>query len=260
MDLREIPSGELVRHPWEVARARFFAELIARHGPAGVPVEALDVGAGDGYAGGILVRHLPGGSSVVCYDEYYDRDFLAAAKQSASAELTFTAERPNRRFDLLLALDVLEHVEDDASLLAGLVDDLVRPGGIVLLSVPAWPGLFTGHDVVLGHHRRYLPSELDGLARGAGLAPLSRGGLFHSLLLPRALSRARDLLGGKGAQPAAHPAGAPVETAVGSWPDRPLLTRLVNRWLTLDNRVSAWLSRSGVHLPGLSTWWLGRKP
>ncbi len=260
MDLREIPSGRLVRHPWEVARARFFAELVARHIATHAPVEAVDVGAGDGYASGILLQHLPASSSVLCYDAHYDTDFLEAAGRPATAEQTFTAQRPSRRFDLLLALDVLEHVKDDAQLLADLVDDLVRPGGTVLLSVPAWPGLYTRHDVVLGHHRRYRPSELDGLALGAGLSPLRRGGLFHSLLLPRALSRARELLRGRATTPLAHPAVGPADTAVGNWPDRPLLTRLVSGWLALDNRVSGWLSHSEIYLPGLSTWWMGRKP
>jgi len=258
MDLRELPSGKLTRHPWEVARARFFADLLVRHATA--PVEVLDVGAGDGYASGILLRQLPEGSSAVCYDPNYEEDFLHRARENGSPGLTFTAERPDRRFDLLLALDVLEHVEDDDRFLRTLVEGLVRPGGTVLLSVPAWPALFTRHDVMLGHHRRYRPSQLERLAREAGLEQLSRGGLFHSLLLPRALTRALELLRSSPRHPPGQAAVGRADTATGRWKDRPRVSRLVSGWLAWDNRVSGWLAQSGVCLPGLSTWWLGRRP
>jgi len=52
--------------------------------------------------------------------------------RQAAPELSFTNQRPDRAFDLVLLLDVLEHVADDCDLLADVVRDLVRPGGFLV--------------------------------------------------------------------------------------------------------------------------------
>ncbi len=64
--------------------------------------------------------------------------------------------------DLFLVMDVLEHVEHDRSLLAGLVASS-RPGSHFLITVPAGRHLWTGHDVAFGHYRRYEPDALRAL-------------------------------------------------------------------------------------------------
>jgi SAM-dependent methyltransferase len=58
------------------------------------------------------------------------------------------------RFDLILMLDVLEHFEDDVAVLAG-VRPLLKPGGALLVCVPAFQSLFSEHDAALQHVRRY---------------------------------------------------------------------------------------------------------
>jgi len=62
-------------------------------------------------------------------------------------------------FDVVCAFEVLEHIEDDASALHDW-RRFVRPGGHLLLSVPAWQDMFGGSDVLAGHYRRYSPDEL----------------------------------------------------------------------------------------------------
>ena len=61
--------------------------------------------------------------------------------------------------DLLLSMEVLEHIEDDRSALANWYD-LIRPGGHLLLSVPAHQRLFSAEDEMAGHFRRYEKQEL----------------------------------------------------------------------------------------------------
>jgi SAM-dependent methyltransferase len=61
--------------------------------------------------------------------------------------------------DAVLALDVIEHLDDDRAALNRL-GNMVRPGGLVIVSVPALPELWSGHDEVQGHRRRYLPATL----------------------------------------------------------------------------------------------------
>ena len=65
-------------------------------------------------------------------------------------------------FDCAVATDVLEHIADDRTAFRRLVE-LVRPGGLVLLTVPAGRWLFGHHDEMLGHFRRYSPAELRAL-------------------------------------------------------------------------------------------------
>ncbi len=74
----------------------------------------------------------------------------------------------NAAFDAVLALDVIEHLDDDAAALATL-GRLVRPGGTLVVSVPALPELYSEFDRVQGHRRRYLPEGLRAAFDGAGL-------------------------------------------------------------------------------------------
>ena len=84
--------------------------------------------------------------------------------------------------DAVVALDVLEHLEDDA---AGLRDTarLVRPGGLLLVTVPAFESLWGSHDVVSHHRRRYTRAGLLDVFARAGLAR-PRVTYFNSLLFP----------------------------------------------------------------------------
>jgi SAM-dependent methyltransferase len=72
------------------------------------------------------------------------------------------------RFDLVCALDIIEHVDDDVSALAELVR-VARPGATMLISVPLHPELWNGFDDFVGHRRRYRPEALDALLERQGL-------------------------------------------------------------------------------------------
>jgi SAM-dependent methyltransferase len=70
--------------------------------------------------------------------------------------------------DLLVAFDVLEHIESDASAAAEIFR-VLRPGGTALIAVPCDMRLWSDHDVISGHHRRYARPGLAALIEGAGL-------------------------------------------------------------------------------------------
>jgi 2-polyprenyl-3-methyl-5-hydroxy-6-metoxy-1,4-benzoquinol methylase len=72
-----------------------------------------------------------------------------------------------RAVDSIVCLDVLEHIEDDRRLLASF-HDIVRPGGVLFVKVPAVPWLYGSIDIASDHHRRYSRRELVGKAREAG--------------------------------------------------------------------------------------------
>ena len=120
MDLRE--RGDAIRrHPWETERARFFRSLIARY--AGRPRRVLDVGAGDGWFAGELGRDVAAAADIVCWDINYRSADLAADLPPGVAR---TAAEPAGTFDLVLLLDVIEHVE-------------TTPASSTGRSSPTWP-------------------------------------------------------------------------------------------------------------------------
>jgi len=85
-------------------------------------------------------------------------------------------------FDAVLALDVLEHLDNDA---AGLYQaaQMVKPGGLLLITVPALPSLWGGQDVISHHRRRYTKATLLRTFERAGL-PSPRVSYFNTLLFP----------------------------------------------------------------------------
>jgi SAM-dependent methyltransferase len=72
-----------------------------------------------------------------------------------------------RSFDSVVLVNVLEHIEDDAAALRDILTGL-RPGGTVVLFVPAFQALYSEFDRLVGHYRRYRKGELAALVRGAG--------------------------------------------------------------------------------------------
>ena len=255
MDLHELPDQPFSRHPWEIARAHFFRALLASRGGGDLPRRILDVGAGDGYLASELLATMPAGTEVVCFDTNYTDAQLA---KPGKAGLSFTRERPAGPFDLILLLDVIEHVTDDRGLLAEASGALAE-GGHVLVSVPAWGALYTKHDLFLGHHRRYRPAQLRAVVDAAGLRLEAGGGLFHSLLLVRAAQKLAELGRGVWTGPVLEELGSGDEAGVGRWKGGAGLTRAIGALLALDNQLSVLTASIGFHLPGLSIWALCRK-
>ena len=102
----------------------------------------------------------------------------------------------DRHYDLVGAFDVIEHIEDDRAALESIATKL-KPGGKFIMTVPAHQWMWTAHDVVNHHKRRYSKRSLRGLIEGSPLK-LERIGYFNSLLFPLAVAeRASSKLRGK---------------------------------------------------------------
>jgi SAM-dependent methyltransferase len=84
--------------------------------------------------------------------------------------------------DCVVALDFIEHVDDDLALLREF-RRVLRPGGAVVASVPAYPSLWSPHDEFLHHKRRYRTGELEARLVEAGFELEERHG-FNFVLLP----------------------------------------------------------------------------
>jgi SAM-dependent methyltransferase len=237
MDLSERRGGQGRRHPWETERARFFAREARKL--AGGPARVLDVGSGDGFFAEKLAEALGPGTEVACVDEAYAPPDL---QEPLPDGVTRHQEVPDVVADGLVLLDVLEHVEDDAGLLRDLLRH-VRSGGWALVSVPAWPALFSTHDVRLRHYRRYRPSDGRRLLEGAGLRIVASGGLFSTLLPLRVAHKA---LQERGVIGELHD--------LGRWQRGRLGTAATAAVLRADTALGGRAARWGLPIPG-TTWW-----
>ncbi len=113
-----------------------------------------------------------------------------------AGDLPFRADT----FDAVIALDLLEHVENDAEILRE-IERVVRPGGLVLLSVPAFRFLWSRHDEALHHVRRYRAAEIGARMRDAGFRILKISYAMFLLFLPIALYRLGERAFGSGNEP-----------------------------------------------------------
>jgi SAM-dependent methyltransferase len=259
LDLIEAKALTHNRHPWEHARAAFFDRQVLRVFGREMPCRVLDVGCGDGWFGRQLLGRLPAGSELVGWDIALDDERLEIFSADLPDGMSLTRAEPPGDFDLILCMDVIEHVPDDLALLSDLSGRFLRPGGHLLVTVPAWQGLFSKHDLALRHYRRYSPKAGVAVVRAAGLEVVRKGGLFHGLAAVRRLQVARW---GR-AEPLDDPATYPeAEEAVGlgAWNAPAPVTAVVSMALRAEGWLSAASSATGVELPGLSWWVLCRKP
>jgi hypothetical protein len=148
-------------------------------------------------------------------------------------------------------MDVLEHVREDRRFLAEIVDRYLEKGGHLIVTVPAFPFLYSRHDAFLTHYRRYGRKQLVRLVRDANLFCVRSGYLFLSLLPIRFAEVLRERITDREGE---------VNLGVGGWTYGKLLTLAVVAILRCENRLSLFLNSLGVRIPGLTVWAVCKKP
>ncbi|MEB0047306.1 MULTISPECIES: class I SAM-dependent methyltransferase [unclassified Pseudomonas] len=144
-----------------------------------IPIKKiLDVGAGSGFFTHNLLTQTAA-TEAWCVDISYDADSDAS---TAGKPVHFRREMSAVDADLVLSMDVLEHVDDDVGLLKAYVDK-VPSGSRFLMTVPAFQFLWSEHDDFLEHRRRYTLPQLEAVARKAGLT-VKRGVYYFGLVFP----------------------------------------------------------------------------
>lgn len=184
-------------HWWFVGRRRIIRALIERFRPKPGRLAILEVGCGTGSNIALLQEF---GTVEAIEPDDHARAF-SEQRTDIAIKGGYLPNVPleDGRYDLIVLLDVLEHIPDDHGALVALRSKLA-PGGRLLLTVPGIPALWSGHDVAHHHQRRYTAKTLEAVVKQAGFRTIHRGA-FNSLLLPlivgvRALNKLRRHEGG----------------------------------------------------------------
>jgi SAM-dependent methyltransferase len=168
-------------HWWYRARREILADFLTREGRLPKAAKILEIGCGTGHNLPMLAR----------FGDVDAIEIDAAAREVASARLGKAVGDaplpelpgvPRGHYDLIAVLDVVEHIADDVAALAAMRECLA-PGGKILIAVPAHPWMWSAHDVVNHHHRRYTKATLSAAITRAGLRPRKLG-YFNSILFP----------------------------------------------------------------------------
>jgi SAM-dependent methyltransferase len=169
------------RHWWFIGRRRIVLAVLSvslTSTPEGRTRRILDLGCGTGTMLTYLRRF--GNAEGVDADEQAVGFCHARGEDRVQLLESKTLPFPDDSFDLLTALDVLEHIEDDRGALRE-VARVLRPGGIFLATVPAHGWMWGAQDEISHHFRRYSAGELKRKIPEAGLN-LQRLTQFNTIL------------------------------------------------------------------------------
>lgn len=197
-------------HWWYRARRDILSDYLARYAALPENARILEIGCGTGHNLTMLARF---GTVDAIEIDAAAREIASArlGKPVAAAPLPALPGVERGAYDLIAVLDVVEHIEDDVAALAAMADCL-KPGGKILITVPAHQWMWSAHDTVNHHHRRYSKRSLAAAIERAGLR--HRGlRYFNSLLFPAAVAaRVAGKLTGKDDSDDSPPA-RPLNTA-----------------------------------------------
>ena len=172
-------------HWWYRARREILSDYLTRYAAIPQGARILEIGCGTGHNLPMLAQF--GEIDAIEIDE------TAAAKASerlgkkvGSSPLPELAGVADNSYDMVAVLDVIEHVEDDVAALKA-ISRVLKPGGKILITVPAHQWMWSAHDVVNHHKRRYSKGSLTQSLQKAGLG-WRKLRWFNSLLFPVAVA------------------------------------------------------------------------
>jgi ubiquinone/menaquinone biosynthesis C-methylase UbiE len=218
------------RHWWFRSRRRFVWALMRRAGVSS-PSWVLDAGCGTGrnlVEFGALAEEAEGVDFSEEAVAFCRRRGLEGVRRARLEELPF----PDDRFDLIIATDVIEHIEDDRRALVEL-RRVAAAGANLIITVPAYSWLWSQHDVSLHHHRRYTLRRLCAAVGGTGWEP-AVSSYFYTAMLPAV---------------AAVRAAGKLRSSNNGRSDLALTPPTLNRLLELPVRAESKLVERGVRLP-----------
>ncbi len=191
MDLKEeeILGNKIYEHWYYVSKGRAMSSFLGDTKSE----QVLDVGAGSGIFSRQLLDHDIA-QSAVCVDPNYSQE---TEELHNGKKISFVKSIDKTTQKLVLMMDVLEHVEDDVALLKSYSDSMPNDG-YILITVPAFQFLWSGHDIFLEHYRRYTIKTIEKTIKDAGLKPIKSRYFFGSLFpLVAAIRLLKNIIGKK---------------------------------------------------------------
>ena len=171
---------------WHVSKREMVLSCVdSLFGNGNNPLRTLDVGCGTGF----LTKRLEDYGTAFGLDS--SEESLRYGRKRGVSNLCryHLSDDPlpfrDEAFHLVLALDILEHLEDDRAVLAELARVMKR-GGLIILTVPAFQWLWSGWDLVLGHRRRYSLGEISRQISSAGFR-IKKMSYIFCLIFPLAV-------------------------------------------------------------------------
>jgi SAM-dependent methyltransferase len=173
------------RHWWYRARRQILAELIRREAMPPPDSKILEIGCGTGHNFEML-RPFGALDAIELDEEARSIAEERLGQRVMDSRLPGLEGVRDRHYDLIATLDVIEHIDDDAAALAAIATKL-KPGGKLVMTVPAHQWMWSAHDTVNHHRRRYSRRALRQLVVNSPLR-LEKLGYFNSLLFPLAVA------------------------------------------------------------------------
>lgn len=180
MDVKEeeILGNSVGQHWYYRSKANVLIRLLKDYQISSI----LDVGAGSGYFSRELLRYTDA-KEALCIDIGYKTEYEETVAQKS---MRFRRSCDAVGCDLVLMMDVLEHVDDDRDLLQSYAKR-VPEGAHFVITVPAFSFLWSNHDIFLDHKRRYTLNAIENAVKDVGLTVLS-GSYYFAFVFPLAAS------------------------------------------------------------------------
>jgi SAM-dependent methyltransferase len=224
MDLIET-SNNSNRHPWELSRTRCLINEIKKSHSNG---DILDIGSGDMYFDKELLKNNVNINSL----RGIDINLKENIESNKCKWFNDYKKLDIKQFDTIIMMDVIEHIENDDEFLINTIGPLLKNNGKIIMTIPAYQFLYSKHDEVLKHYRRYNIKMIKNLCNKSNFR-IKRYHYFYFLLLfPRLLTKKR-------------------ENKINDWKfnEKSLITRFIKTILNIDYKISSLL---GKHSSGLS--------
>ena len=251
MDLTEfdrlLDKENYRRHPWEISRCEVLLQLLKTSGITFPIKRIVDIGGGDAFViNEIYKQNLA--ASYFTIDTAYSPEIISQLKanygengiqyvQNLTDYLTnFPSEEPT----LFLCMDVLEHLANEDEILS----HLTQKNNYFLFAVPAFQSVFSNHDVLLGHYRRYNLKQLETVLTKQHFQIESKGYYFTSLLLVRGLERMFN---------------KNKKASIDNWAGSAFKSKLITAVLRLDFGLAQLLQKIGIRVYGLSCYCICKK-
>ena len=166
-------------HWWFCGRRKIIEQILKKHMSTTVDV-ALDIGSGTGLNSLIIGEFANKVEGLEMSPEAIRLSALRAPNLVVK-EGSFPESQLEKQYDLISLFDVLEHIKDDQKSI-NRIGEALKPGGLAVLTIPAYPWLWSEHDKTLHHFRRYRKQDLVNLVNQAGGLKIEYMSYFNTTL------------------------------------------------------------------------------